>query len=99
VKQICLLSGILLLLGITSFFPYSYYQILRLIIFFTGISVAYGFYSSKLTGWSIVFAVIAIVFNPLVPLYLQKSSWVGIDFISAILFLLAGYSIRKETHV
>ncbi len=94
-KNICIICGILLLLAIPSWWPYGFYTLLRWIICAVSIYVAYGFYKSKLTGWTFVFSAIAVLFNPIFPFYLDKSSWVGIDFISAILFFLASYSTKK----
>lgn len=95
-KNICITCGILLLLAIPSWWPYGFYTLLRWIICAVSIYVAYGFYESKLTGWVFVFSAIAILFNPLFPVYLDKSSWVGIDFISSTLFFISAYSIKKS---
>jgi len=94
-KNIYIICGILLLLAIPSWWPYDFYTLLRWIICPVSVYVAYSFYKSKLTGWIFVFSAIAILFNPISPIYLSKSSWVGIDFISSILFFIAAYSIKK----
>ena len=94
-KIICIICGILLLLAIPSWWPYGFYTLLRLVICVVSLYVAYSFYKSKLTGWTFVFGAIAVLFNPLFPIYLDKSSWVGIDFISAILFFVSAYSVKK----
>jgi hypothetical protein len=94
-KYFCIICGILLLLAIPSWWPYGFYTLLRWIISAVSVYVAYGFYKSKLAGWILVFGCIAFIFNPLFPIYLSKSSWVGIDFISSILFFISAYSIKK----
>lgn len=94
-ENICIICGILLLIAIPSWWPYGFYTLLRWVICAVSIYVVYGFYKSKLIGWTFVFGAIAILFNPLFPVYLDKSSWVGIDFISAILFFVSAYSIKK----
>jgi len=96
IKWLCLASGILLLLGIPAGWPYSYYILLRWVILATSIIIAYGFYKSKLTGWALVFGAVAILFNPIMPIYLNKSTWVIMDFIGACLFFIAAYSSRKK---
>lgn len=76
--------------------PYVYYQLLRWIIFISGIVVSYGFYKSHLQGWMLVFGAITILFNPIFPVYLyQKSYWIGIDLIIGIIFLNASGSSKK----
>ncbi|MGI5826775.1 MAG: DUF6804 family protein [Patescibacteria group bacterium] len=96
IKIICLVSGIALLLAVLSFRPYDYYVLLRWGISFSGAITAYGFYKSKLIGWSFIFSSLVFLFNPIFPFYLSKSSWVLIDFVAAILFVLAGFSFKKR---
>lgn len=96
IKGLAIISSILLLLGIPSGWPYNYYVLLRFTIFLSSIIFAYGFYKSKLTGWALVFGVIAFLFNPIIPIYLNKSHWILIDLTSAILFFLAAYSSKKK---
>ena len=94
-KNICIICGILLLIAIPSWWPYGFYTLLRWVICAISVYVAYNFYKSKLSAWTFVFGSIAILFNPLFPIYLTKSSWVGIDFISSILFFVSAYSIKN----
>lgn len=95
-KSICIVCGILLILAIPSWWSYGFYTLLRWIICAASVYVAYDFYKSKLTGWVLVFGFIAFIFNPLFSVYLNKSSWVGIDFISSILFIIAAFSSKNE---
>ncbi|MBP8961035.1 hypothetical protein KBG31_02310 [Patescibacteria group bacterium] len=96
-RPLCIISGILLLLAIPSgWWPYGYYIFLRWVIFVSSIINALGFHKSKLTAWAFIFGAIAFLFNPFFPIYLNKSSWVAIDFITATLFFLSAYSIRQK---
>lgn len=96
IKWLSIISATLLILAIPSFLPYDYYIILRWVITISAIINAVGFNKSKLTGWVLIFSALAILFNPLFPIYLNKSSWVAIDLISTIIFFLSAYSIKKE---
>lgn len=96
-KNLCILAGTLLLLAMSTFLPYSFYVFLRWAICLVSIYVSYGFLISKLNGWALVFGAIGIVFNPIIPIYLTKASWLPIDFIGAILFFIAGYSAKKKS--
>jgi len=95
-KNLSLFSGVLLLIAIPSFWPYSFYLLLRWIIFASSLYIAYSFYNSKLNGWSFVFGGIAFIFNPILPIYLDKSSWVGIDLVSSVLFFISAYSQKYD---
>lgn len=96
IKWLCIASGILLLLAIPSGWPYGYYIFLRWLIFISSIVMASGFNKARLTGWVFVFGALAFLFNPILPIYLNKSSWVAIDLIAAMFFFLSAYSIKEK---
>lgn len=93
-------AAILLLLNFFSW-PYTYYTILRIVV--TGVAVYYAYISYKSTTtrdvWFWILVVIAVVFNPLVPIYLNnKSVWSVIDVITALLMVVSANSIRRMHH-
>ena len=92
IKVICIICGVLLLVAIPSWLPYGFYTFLRLIICAASIYLAFAFYKLKFNGWVLVFGSIALLFNPIIPIYLNKESWIVIDFIGIILFFIAAYS-------
>jgi hypothetical protein len=96
IKTLCIIAGVSLFLAIPTGWPYDFYVLLRWFIFGVSAYVAYGFYKSNLPAWSLIFGGIAFIFNPLFPIYLTKTNWVAIDFISTILFFIAGYSSKKN---
>jgi len=87
-------TSFLLLLGVFDW-PYEFYQLLRIIVFTVGLITSYGFYKSKYNGWMILFGIFAFIFNPLIPVFLSKNSWIIIDIISGLLFLIAGKSYNR----
>ncbi len=67
--------------------PIEYYTVLRIVVFIGSLLVIASLL--KMNNWTIVFGVIAILFNPITPVYLYlKPYWIPIDIISGILFLL-----------
>lgn len=96
IKSLCIISGVLLLLAIPTWWPSDFYILLRWAIFISSIIVAYGFYKSKIMAWTFIFGAVAFLFNPIAPMYLGKSTWVIFDFIGAVLFFLAAYSKKKD---
>lgn len=96
IKWLCIASGVLLLLAIPSGWPYDFYILLRWVISISAVIIANEFYKSKLNAWMMIFGGIAFLFNPLIPVHLDKSSWVLIDFVSALLFFLAGLSAKQN---
>ena len=70
--------------------PYGYYIVLRIIVTICASLIAYGVYKSSgnITPSALLFCVIAILFNPLVPIHFSKAIWMPIDLISATIFYL-----------
>lgn len=96
-KLVSIVLGIALILAIPSgLWPYSYYILLRWFISVGAIIVAIGFYNSKLAGWSLIFGAITFLFNPIIPVHLDKSNWVAIDLVTAALFFIAAFSSKKK---
>lgn len=95
-KWLSIASGVLLLLGMFNGWPYGYYTFLRLAICGISIYNTISFSKLNLSGWVLIFAALAILFNPLLPIYLNKSTWVGIDLISAIIFFFSTFSIKAK---
>jgi len=95
-KWLCIIAGVLLLLGIPTGWPYAYYTLLRWAICILAAIVAYRFYETKSTSWTVVFAVIAVLFNPIAPIILTKGIWVIIDLITAVLFIVSIDKLTKN---
>lgn len=82
--------GAIIILLLTFFdFPYGYYVFLRWVI--TGVAIYYAYYiysvKSEMDIWFWTLAVIAIVFNPIIPIYLKNKSTWGIIDIGVVIFL------------
>lgn len=76
--------------------PYSYYQLLRIVI--TGIAAysAYLAHGTEDTFWKWIFIAIAIVFNPIAPIYSQKETWAIVDLITGLLFGVSSISTKSN---
>jgi FtsH-binding integral membrane protein len=88
-----LISVILLLLAIGNH-PYSYYQILRWVV--SGSSLYSGWILSKLQkhNWAWFFFISGVLFNPIIPFYLDRSTWQLINSVFAIVFVIT-LTIKK----
>ena len=91
-----LICVIALLLAILPIWPYGYYQLLRWLVAGTAAFIVYV--ASKLAKktWIWIMSAIAILFNPIVPIYLAKEIWVAIDFIAAIVFFVSIFKIKEK---
>ena len=88
IKYFVILS-IFMLFGAIAEWPYGYYILLRWITCITSILVTLKAFEKNIDWAKVVFIVIAILFNPLTPIYLSRSTWIPIDIITAIFFIFA----------
>jgi hypothetical protein len=95
-----IIAAILLLLAIAKM-PSGYYTFLRAAIFIISILCIYEFWH-KLRGFIVPFILIASIFNPIFPVYFyDRSIWMPIDIISAVVFIVAIFinpKTKAENH-
>ena len=88
--QILISGFILVLLLITANIsaPYFYYQIVNL---FTTISLIFLSYKSNLTNdkiFTYIFGFLALLFQPLIPIYFGKEGWVVLDYLTSLILFI-----------
>lgn len=80
----CIILGIALL-PITG----GFYTLVRIAITIGAVIAAFQNSSNGINTWSIMFGIVAILFNPVIPVYLHdKGAWMMIDIIAMILFII-----------
>ncbi|MGB2762113.1 MAG: DUF6804 family protein [Minisyncoccales bacterium] len=93
-----IIASTLLLLTFLDW-PYGYYNFLRIIVAGAAIYYAYYLYQKlkELDLWFWGLIAIAIIFNPIVPIYLgDKTIWIIIDVIAAIFFISFIIKFKKK---
>lgn len=94
-KLLCLICAGLLLLGLTAL-PIGYYTMLRIMVTITSAMIVAQQLKNGVGLWTIIFGFVGILFNPIIPVYLNsKAAWGPIDIICAILFITKAF-ISKE---
>jgi ABC-type Fe3+-siderophore transport system permease subunit len=76
--------------------PYGYYTLLRWIVCASVGYLLYVAYDLRKTPWVWIFGAIAVLFNPIIPIYLTKSTWAPIDAISAGIVVISIFFIREK---
>ncbi len=75
--------------------PYAYFQIMRLVV--CG-AVCFGAFTLKnRQGWLGTMAIIAVLFNPLLPVRLDRNTWQVIDLATGIVFLISISPVWKSS--
>ena len=90
-----IIAAILLFLALDRH-PYGYYKLLRFVV--CGVNVYGVYFAVKLEkiGWAWTFGIIAILFNPLIPIYFRRGTWQFIDLSVAVLLLLSIFLLKKS---
>jgi hypothetical protein len=76
--------------------PYGYYKLLRWVVCGTGGFTAWEAANSGKDGWAITFGIVALVFNPVLPVGLDRATWAWVDLAVAILFVTSITAIRRR---
>ncbi len=87
--------AIILLIWALDDHPYSYYTLLRFAV--SAVS-AYGtIFAIKLkkNDWAWLLGIIAILFNPFIPIHLDRNTWTLIDVGVAIILLVSLFLLKK----
>jgi len=82
-----IILAIFILLGAIAEWPYGYYIFLRWVTCISSILVVLQAFEKNIDWAKVVFIIIAILFNPLAPIYLSRSIWIPLDIVTAILFM------------
>lgn len=95
-KYILIACAGLLLLSLAKL-PIGYYTVLRIAVTIGAIAVILDEKNKGITFWVFLFAVIGIIFNPVIPVYLGgKNIWLPIDVASAIAFSIKAYDVHRN---
>lgn len=76
--------------------PYGYYILLRWVV--CGVAAFSAFRASELgkTGWVWPLAIVALFFNPIVPVHLGRELWALIDVAVAALFVISIVAVDRH---
>ncbi len=84
-----LFAAILLFAALIPGIPYGYYVLLRWVVSGTSVYRFCTAAEAARKGWMWFFAAAAILFNPIVPIHLDREIWQVIDVLVGICFLLS----------
>lgn len=82
-----------------ALFPhdYGYYVLLRWLVCAVAILTTIQMHQSGATGPALGFAGLAFVFNPIVPIYLSRSTWSLVDIGAALAFLWSAGTLKRNS--
>jgi hypothetical protein len=86
----------LMLVGALFALPYGYYQLLRLVVCAVAAYGAWLAAQGESVGWTVGLGLLALLFNPVVPVYLDRGTWAVIDVVSAGVIVASGFRVEAE---
>jgi len=87
-KIVLLVSALALCLAVIPVWPYGYYVLLRFIVCGTAAYAIYLLKSNQAFSTHLIFLVIvAVLFNPFIPIHLTRALWLLINLGCAVYFL------------
>jgi len=98
IKAISIICACLLFVAVLNL-PIEYYLVLRVVVCIGALLVSIV-QKHKHVSWVIIFLSVAVLFNPIIPLYLYvKAYWIPIDIITGILFLLVSIKGKPKSDI
>ena len=91
----CIVAAVMLL-GALADWSYGYYQLLRFATCGVAVYVAFMGYSWQKIWATWLFGIIAVLFNPLVPIHLSRELWQPIDLACAALFAVTAFVLKES---
>lgn len=90
-----LFSAFMLIIGVMDL-PYGFYNLLRAVIFISSFVFVYELLNTKKTIinsdlsnlFLVLFITTGILWNPISPVYLEKSMWIPLDVLGSLLFAI-----------
>ena len=76
--------------------PYGYFMLLRLVVTVVAIWSLVCCMNLDEGGWAMGFGILALVFNPVFPIHLDRGLWSVIDVISAIFIWASMVSLKDK---
>lgn len=81
--------------------PYGYFTLMRFVVCSVSIYLAYKTYKdNKESLWVWAFGFVAILFNPVTPIHLQREQWEVIDLLTGVFFVASIFLVKiKSTKI
>ena len=88
IRVIGLVPTVMLVVAVFDL-PYGYYTFLRLVVTVAALLIAwFEWANARRALWLVLMGLIALLFNPIVPVYLTREIWFFIDLAVAAIFMV-----------
>ncbi len=95
-KVAAIASIILLVLAVITRWPYGFYTLLRLVVCATAVWLAVEAYQFRKTSLAWILGALAVLFNPLIPIYMRRTQWRWFDFLALLVLTISVGIVRPR---
>lgn len=93
-SHLSVVASIMLFVAVMEM-PYGYYTLMRIVVCITCVYGGLQAHAYGKENWLWILGALAVLFNPLIPIYLERGIWVPIDIISGITIFISSKSLTK----
>ena len=91
---------VLLVAGVSCFvaladLPYGFYKLLRWMVCITAVTTTIEATKRQHASWPWIHGLVAVIFNPIFPLFFDRAIWSIIDVLAGLAFVI--YWIRRRS--
>jgi hypothetical protein len=91
-----IISCVFLFLAMIKGWPYGFFKLLRWVVCGTTVYLSLLALENAKIGWWAGFGLIALVFNPLIPLRLDRNLWRVVNLLVAIFLIISIFAFKPE---
>lgn len=78
---------------------YSYYVLLRFVTFGAAAYSSYLAFEQRVRGWAWILGLVALLFNPVLPIHLSRDVWKPVDLLTGLILLASIVFVRDKAGV
>jgi hypothetical protein len=91
-----IIAGVVLLFALNPYNPDGYYIFLRWICCIVFAYTAYQYHLSNKINWLWIMVIMAVIYNPIMKIYLTREIWTLINIVSVIIVLISIFNVKKK---
>jgi uncharacterized membrane protein YesL len=85
----------MLVLGAVLTWPYSYFQLLRVVVFGCSAYLGWLMLEAGRQGWTVALVAVALLFNPFLPVGLSRGIWQIVDIAISVVMIFAVVALNR----
>ncbi len=90
------ISAIFLFLALIDGWPYGFFTLLRFVVFFVSVYIAWQAHNQQKEMWVWIFGFLAVLFNPFIVIHLNRELWGFIDVVVGVFMVISIFALKFQ---